>query len=83
MAYSNEYKEWVDNSVSSSFSVREVSANLSPTETNNNVQCDGMGFIGMYKQEDGLLMLKFPADNELGYELIDYPTVRKRLQGQE
>jgi len=83
MAYSTNTKEWVDNSVSSSFSVRDVSANLSPTETNDNVQCDGMGFIGMYKQENGLLMLKFPEDNEIGYKLVDYPTVRKQLQGLE
>lgn len=83
MIYCKEYKDWVDDSVEYSFSIRETSAVLSPTQTNDNVKCDGIGFIGLYKQEDGLLMLKFPADNELGYELTDFPTVRKKLQGIE
>ena len=78
MKYCKEYKEWVDQSVESTFSIKETSANLRPGDTNDNVKCDGIGFIGMYKQDDGLLMLKFPNDSELGYELVSYPEMWKR-----
>ena len=77
MAYCEEYKLWVDSSVESTFSIKETSANLKPTETNDSAKCEGLGFVGMYKQEDGLLMLKYPMDNENGYELVSYPEIWK------
>ena len=83
MTYCKEYKDWVDPTVEESFSIRETSAKLSPGQTNDNVKCDGIGFIGMYKQEDGLLMLKFPKDNELDYKLTPYPTISKKLRPTE
>ena len=78
MSYCDEYKNWVDETVNATFSIKETSANLNINETNDDAKCDGIGFIGMYKQEDGLLMLKFPADNELGYTLVSYPVIWKK-----
>ena len=78
MVYCEEYKNWVDSTVVSSFSIKETSANLKPTESNDDVRCDGIGFIGMYKQEDGLLMLKYPSNSEIGYELVSYPEMWRK-----
>lgn len=78
MTYCDEYKNWVDSSVESTFSIKETSAKLKPTQSNDTVKCDGLGFIGLYKQSDGLLMFKFPSDNENGYELVSYPEIWKK-----
>lgn len=73
MSYCKEYKEWVDQTVEATFSVGETSAKMSPGDVNDNVSCEGLGFIGLYKRDDGQLMFKFPADNEDGYDLVWYP----------
>ena len=78
MVYCEEYKNWVDSTVDATFSIKETSANMRPGDTNDEVRCDGIGFIGLYKQNDGQLMFKFPNDSELGYELIWYPAVFKK-----
>lgn len=78
MKYCNEYKEWVDQSVEAEFSIKETSANMRPGDTNDNVRCDGMGWVGLYKREDGQLMFKFPNDSEIGYELVWYPELWKK-----
>lgn len=75
MKYCNEYKQWVDPNVEATFSVKETSAHMRPGDTNDNVKCDGIGFVGLYKQDDGLLMFKFPDDSEIGYKLISYPDI--------
>jgi hypothetical protein len=78
MMYCEEYKNWVDSTVDATFSIKETSANMKPGDTNDNVRCDGIGFIGLYKQDDGQLMFKFPNNSELGYELMWYPGVFKK-----
>ena len=78
MMYCNEYKEWVDQSVDATFSIKETSANMRPGDTNDNVRCDGMGWVGLYKREDGQLMFKFPNDSEIGYELVWYPIIYQK-----
>lgn len=78
MMYCNEYKEWVDKSVDATFSIKETSANMRPGDTNDNVRCDGMGWVGLYKREDGQLMFKFPNDSEIGYELVWYPIIYQK-----
>jgi len=78
MMYCNEYKEWVDQSVEATFSIKETSANMRPGDTNDNVRCDGMGWVGLYKRDDGQLMFKFPNDSEIGYELVWYPIIYQK-----
>jgi hypothetical protein len=78
MVYCEEYKNWVDSTIEATFSIKETSANMKPGDTNDNVRCDGIGFIGLYKQDDGQLMFKFPNNSELGYELMWYPGVFKK-----
>lgn len=78
MMYCEEYKNWVDSTVDATFSIKEASANLSPGQTNDDVRCDGIGFVGLYKQDDGQLMFKFPNDSELGYELVWYPSIYQK-----
>lgn len=78
MVYCEEYKNWVDGSVEATFSIKETSAHMSPGDTNDSVRCDGIGFVGLYKRDDGQLMFKFPNDSEIGYELIWYPMVYQK-----
>lgn len=75
--YCKEYNIWTNSNEEVSFAIKEVSANLSPTQTNDEFGCDGIGFVGMYKREDGQLMLKMKADTELGYELKMFAEIWK------
>jgi hypothetical protein len=74
MAYCLEYVTWTGAAdVTPTFSVEydEILPGDSST-----LACEGIGFIGTYKNEDGLLMLKMPDDNEIGYVLTPYLEVR-------
>jgi hypothetical protein len=75
MAYCLEYVTWTGADVTTTYSVEFVE--LLP-ENSSTIACEGIGFIGTYKNEDGLLMLKMAADNELGYILESYIAVRAR-----
>ena len=75
--YCQEYNDWTNSNEEVSFAIKEVSANLRTTETNDEFGCEGLGFIGLYKRDDGLLFLKMKSDNELGYELKSFPEVWK------
>lgn len=82
MVYCEEYKNWVDSTVESSFSIQESSAYMRPGDTDDDAKCDGLGFIGLYKRDDGQLMFKFPDDSELGYELVTYSTIFSKYNKQ-
>jgi hypothetical protein len=75
--YCQEYNNWTNSNEKVSFSIKEVSANLKPTETNDEFGCEGLGFVGLYKRDDGLLFLKMKSDNDLGYELVSFPEIWK------
>lgn len=73
MAYCFEYVTWTGADVTPTFSVEYHE--LLPGDSTT-LSCDGIGFIGTYKDENGLLMLKMPDDSELGYVLTPYLDVR-------
>ncbi len=71
MAYSLEYKEWTGENVEVEFSITEVSSNLGP-DMEKEFTCDGIGFIALLKDSDGLLKLKMkPVDGEPS-EIVTY-----------
>jgi hypothetical protein len=73
MAYCLEYVTWTGADVTPTFSV-EYDELLPGNSTI--LACEGIGFIGTYKNEDGLLMLKMIDESELGYVLTPYLDVR-------
>jgi hypothetical protein len=75
MAYSLEYQQWTGEDVSASFEIEED--NLRPGESDD-VICEGIGNLGRFKTNDGTLMLKMPASNDQGYDIISYLNVRSR-----
>jgi hypothetical protein len=76
MGYSLEYTAWTNASVEPTFEI--INESLQPGDSNDENTCEGIGFIGMYKDETGVLMLKMIADNEFGYILEPYTDVRTR-----
>jgi hypothetical protein len=70
--YCKEYNDWTNSNEEISFSIKEISNDLHPTETNDQYGCDGLGFIGFYKGDDGMLFLKMKSDNTDGYELVTF-----------
>ena len=76
--YCKEYNDWTGANEEVSFSIKEASANLMPTQTNDDVKCDGLGFVGLYKAEDGMLSLKMKSDNTDGYELVTFPNLKSK-----
>lgn len=71
MAYSLEYKEWTGEDVVADFSIKETSGNL-PPDGEVDVVCDGIGFIALLKDSDGLLKVKMkPVDGEPS-EIVTY-----------
>lgn len=75
MGYSLEYKEWTGADVEPTFEIKEVSHHMRPGDSND-IGCDGLGFIGMYKDDTGQLRFKMKSDNEDGYELVYYQKVK-------
>jgi hypothetical protein len=75
MSYSLEYKEWTGSDVEPSFEIKEVSHNMRPGDTSD-VTCEGLGFIGMYKNEKGQLQFKMKSNNEEGYELVYFQKIK-------
>jgi hypothetical protein len=77
MGYSKEFMDWTGNVIEPSFEIREVSAGLKDGEYND-VACDGLHFIGMYKRKsDSMLMLKMKSSNEDGYQYQTYLDVKR------
>jgi hypothetical protein len=71
MAYSLEYKEWTGENVEVDFSIAEASASIGP-DIEREFICDGIGFIALLKDSDGLLKLKMkPVDGEPS-EIVTY-----------
>ena len=78
MPYSQEYKDWTKSDVTSDFSIREVSHNMRPGDESN-VSCDGIGFDGMIKIENGALFLKMRInDNDTEHEYVGFVGVKNR-----
>ena len=61
MGYSKEFIEWTNSDLEYVFEVKEVSAGMLPGDSNN-VSCEGTGYIGMFKDFEGNLMLKMKSD---------------------
>jgi hypothetical protein len=77
MSYCKEFVEWTGNEVEWDFQIKEVSHNLKPGNSVD-VKCDGLGFIGLYKEPDGMLMLKFASDNPEGYILSSFMYIKSQ-----
>lgn len=75
MAYSLEYQQWTGEDVSASFEIEEDS--LLPGQSDD-VVCEGIGNLGRFKSNDGVLMLKIPAANDQGFEILPYLQIRGR-----
>ena len=76
--YCKEFNDWTGANEEVSFSIKEASANLKTGQTNDGVKCDGLGFVGLYKADDGMLSLKMKSDNADGYELVTFPTLWRK-----
>jgi hypothetical protein len=71
MTYSLEYKEWTGENVVTDFSIKEISGNI-PPDGEVEIVCDGIGFIALLKDSDGLLKAKMkPVDGEPS-EIVTY-----------
>ena len=75
MNYSKEYREWTNSDVEYSFSIKEVSHHMRPGDKSD-VSCDGLGFDGMIKIENGALFLKMR--NEIGHEYVGFIGVKNK-----
>ena len=78
MPYCQEYVDITNANVEVDFHVKLESGQLMPG-FHSKYACEGFGFIGMYKEEDGTLMLKMKTDNEEGFELVPYHVVKNNL----
>jgi hypothetical protein len=78
MPYCQEYIDITNKDVEADFHIKMESGQLMPG-FHNKFACDGFGFIGMYKEEDGTLMLKMKTDNEEGFELVPFHVVKNNL----
>lgn len=78
MPYCQEYVDITNKDVEVDFHIKIESGQLMPG-FHNNFACEGFGFIGMYKEEDGTLMLKMISDNEDGFELVPFHVVKNNL----
>jgi hypothetical protein len=61
MGYSKQYKDWTNSNVDVEFDLQEVSANLAPG-TEKEVTCDGIGFVKLIKDADGLLKCQMKSN---------------------
>jgi hypothetical protein len=71
MPYSQEYKDWTKSDVTADFSIKEVSGNLAP-DSEREIVCDGIGFIAMLKDADGLLKVKMKPVDGNPSEIVTY-----------
>lgn len=78
MKYSKEFTEWTNSNMDYMFEIKEVSGGMLPGDSNN-VSCDGIGYIGMYKDLEGNLMLKMKSNNEDGFIMEKYVDVKGRF----
>lgn len=76
--YSKEFIEWTNSNLDYTFEVKEISAGMLPGDSNN-VSCEGTGYIGMYKDLDGNLMLKMKSNNDNGFIMEKYVDVKRRF----
>lgn len=78
MPYCQEYIDITNKDVKSSFHIKIESGHLMPG-FHNKFACEGFGFIGMFKEEDGTLMLKMISDNDDGFELVPFHVAKNNL----
>lgn len=62
MGYSQEYKDWTGEDVEADFTIEEISGQIMPGEEKE-IICDGIGFVALLKDENGLLSVKMNSDN--------------------
>jgi hypothetical protein len=62
MGYSQEYKDWTGENVEADFTIEEISKQVMPEEEKE-VICDGIGFVALSKDENGVLSVKMNEEN--------------------
>lgn len=72
MSYCKEYVDWTNSTVEPTFSIAETSAGMIPGDVRE-VVCKGIGFIKLYKEQDGDLKLIFKDDTISRY--VDVKTI--------
>ena len=72
MSYCKEYVDWTNSNVQSTFSIAETSAGMIPGDFRD-VVCEGIGFVQLYKAEDGDLKVIF-KDNTIS-RYVDVKTI--------
>lgn len=78
MGYSKEFIEWTKSDLDYAFEVKEVSANMLPGDSNK-ITCEGIGYVGMFKDYEGNLMLKMKSNNKDGFVLEKYVDVKSKF----
>jgi hypothetical protein len=76
MNYCKEYKEWTNSNIEYSFSIKEVSHHMRPGDESD-VSCDGIGFDGMIKIDNGALFLKM-RNEEHEHEYVGFVGVKNK-----
>ena len=77
MGYSQEYKNWTGENVDVDFSIEEISIQVMPGEEKE-VICDGLGFVALLKDADGVLSVKMaPNGVEDGEIIVFYDIIEK------
>ena len=63
MSFCKEFFEWTGSEGNYDFIIKDISSGMLPGNRRPK-SCEGIGFVGMYKEIDGTLMLEMKLDNE-------------------
>ena len=63
MSFSKEFFEWTGSEGNYDFIIKDISSGMLPGNKRPK-SCEGIGFVSMYKEIDGTLMLEMKLDNE-------------------
>lgn len=61
MSFSKEFFEWSGSEGEYDFLIKEISSGMLPGDKRPK-SCEGIGFVSMYKEKDGTLMLEMKID---------------------
>lgn len=79
MGYSQEYKDWTGEDVEASFTIEEISSQVMPGQERE-FSCDGIGFIALLKDEDGVLSVKMAPVGTEDSEIIQFYDIIERYK---
>lgn len=62
MNFCKEFFDWTNTEGIYQFEIKEISSGMLPGDKRLNF-CDGIGFVSMFKESDGTLMLEMKINN--------------------